>query len=212
MEDIINQIRKFGAMLTLIVGIVLMSGCIPRLFPTRLHLDNVQSITIHDHWSGLHPANPIEADYSLTMDSDGGLVGVAMFSVASGTRTLQESVAIPADVVEEFLQTLETSLLNRGRYTPFFDHTDDYPNIALVVRNGDEFIEVYTESQSESGSTWQWFSENWRETPLHRQPWGARIRGVEYTIDSDIPEQALARLQSYLKTDVLDAMVYDAAR
>jgi hypothetical protein len=35
---------------------------------------------------------------------------------------------------------------------------------------------------------------------------------VEYTIDSDIPEQALARLQSYLKTDVLDAMVYDAAR
>lgn len=40
----------------------------------------------------------------------------------------------------------------------------------------------------------------------------ARLRSVAYTIDSDIPELALAVLQPYLKTDVLDTMVYDAAR
>jgi hypothetical protein len=40
----------------------------------------------------------------------------------------------------------------------------------------------------------------------------ARLRGVAYTIESDFPELALAVLQPYLKTDVLDTMVYDAAQ
>jgi hypothetical protein len=34
---------------------------------------------------------------------------------------------------------------------------------------------------------------------------------VEETSDSDLPDQALAVLHPYLKTDVLDAMVYEAA-
>lgn len=161
----------------------------PSLFPARISLSGIESMTIQDHWVGLSPVAPVQADYLLT-NVEGALIGGAVFSISYESITQQADINIPADVAAEFLKTLETVDLIRGDYHPLIEWTDDYPSITMTFQMDHGEVSIFTSSQGE-----------------YHVPWGATINDTTYVINSEIPMQAFNSLSPYLHRDQLDAMV-----
>lgn len=181
--------------LLLVILSAALAGCgaIERLFtPTiRLDLGDVQSVTIEQSWVGLAPM--YASTYTLT-EKDGAWIGSVVFMYGfDETVTQEEDINIPAEAVARFIRIMETAPAYEGEYDPYFDHTDDYPYIGFTFGTDAGAVEVFSGSQGEFAV-----------------PWGARIDGVEYTIDSDIPARALDEIAPYLKYEERQAFLDDA--
>ena len=170
-------------------GIGLLVSILPYLLSPTITFSDVQTLKIQDHWMGLSPTAPMMADYELSM-TDETLSGEASFSIAYDTIKQSSDITIPAETLDAFIKMLETVKLKQGVYEPFWEWTDDYPYISMLFQTDQGEIEIFTSSQGNSHT-----------------PWAANIDGVEYVIESDIPMQALALLEPYLKRDILDTMV-----
>ena len=176
-------------LLVLAMGIGAGVVLLPRLFPMTFSLSDVTAVQIQDSWAGLVRWNPLEASYLLSVD-DEGWAGDVTFSLAQGEVTESATITIPQDIVDEFIALIETTPLVAGEYEPRWEWTDDYPFISMTFQTPRGEIEVYTSSQGE------WHT-----------PWGARVDGKAYTINSEIPMQAYNLLMPYLERDVLGEMI-----
>jgi hypothetical protein len=210
--------RRFVTMCALILGGAALSGCngsatqiavdtptplpleSPIVAPTATapvaiisfrQLSQVRSIRIEDDWTGLSPVAPIVAHYDLHRQN-GSFSGKANFSVAGYTqaRTAVEEVSIPEDTVLAFLQLLSRSPTEYGHYEPLFEHTDDYPSISIQLGVENDIVEFYTRSQGGD-----------------HVPWAGKVQGNIYVINSNLPAQALALLEPYLKKDRLKQLI-----
>ncbi len=184
-----NRRLAFFSMLALGIAIGMAIVLFPRLFPMTLSLSDVTVVQIQDFWSGLVRWNPSEASYILGKN-DEGWAGDVTFSLAQGEVMETATITIPSDVVGEFITLLETAPLVEGRYEPRIEWTDDYPFISFTFQTTRGEIQIYTSSQGE------WHT-----------PWGARMDGKDYTIDSEIPMQAYNLLMPYLERDILGEMI-----
>jgi hypothetical protein len=159
--------------------------------PTRLYVDEIVSITIHDEWMALlfsEPTPPYIANYELTVQ-DGAFVGTATFSAGGRPPATTENVLIPEEVGEAFLSKLNTIRMTEGWYNPSFEMYDDYPKIVISIQTTTETIELYTQSQGEG-----------------HIPWAVRVGDEMYIVASPTPAEAFALLQPYLLVDIPDDM------
>lgn len=167
-----------------------------RSLPTRVSdlfdLSFVEEITIQDYWVGLSLLAPLNKEFVLELAED-SYIGEAQFSLGGCCegmeRSRAESLSIPVETVNTFIDVLEQIALVEGDYQPFYQWTDDYPYIAITLKNGQDRFVIYTNSQ---GAT--------------HVPWAASYNEKEYIIDSDAPMQAYTILIPYLKQEVFEAM------
>ena len=166
------------------------------LIQALARVPNARSVKIRDDWAGLSPAAPILAHYLLDRTAD-GLAGIADFSVGeyAGTPiTTAVTIAIPENVVNDFLARLAAVPLKEGTYTPRIEHTDDYPNISVTIDVSGDVISFYTQSQG-----------------TDHTPWAASINNKEYVIETAEIAEALRLLDPYLEDDVLERLVEEAS-
>ena len=101
--------------------------------PRFASLSRADSLTIESSWMGLSPVAPLEARYTLRRDGE-NFTGQAHF--LAGKRRRRETIVIPLPAVRNFLNQLLSTPMKPGKYTPRIDHTDDYPTLRIVVKNG----------------------------------------------------------------------------
>lgn len=187
-----NQLVIVLASAIIIMGVAAIFVILPILFPTDITISNVKTVSIQHDWTGLSPIAPLKAGYQLTAQEDGSLTGTAIFAVSYEGDMQTVDIEIPADIAQAFYDKLESSKLDIGTYTPFFQWTDDYPSFDIVIETEDATVAVYSTSQGE-----------------FHVPWGATIDGEDFTINSAVPAEALTMLEPYLKLDVQQDMVND---
>jgi hypothetical protein len=76
---------------------------------------------------------------------------------------------------------------------PTFTHTDDYPQIMIVVATATGEVAIGSSSQGEGNV-----------------PWGMFFDGRQFVIDSDAPAKALASLAPYLEHETLKQLEDEA--
>ena len=154
----------------------------------------ILTITIGDHWTGLSPLAPIEAQFRLEPTTD-HFSGIAEFSVAGYTDAITRSVpiSVPLAVIEELLALLESTPLEVGEYQPVFNHTDDFPSIMIAVEGRAGDLGFASESQGSRHS-----------------PWRVMVGQDHYVTYADTPAQALELLDPYLAREVQEAL-FDVA-
>src|SRR5690349_17301072 len=128
------MVRRYVSILALVVFSLALAGCgaVERWFtPTiRLDLSGVQSVTIEDSWVGLAPM--YASNYTLT-DEDGAWVGSVVFMYGNDESvTQEETISIPAEAVQRFIDIMEMAPAYEGDYQPLFTHTDDYPSMRFT--------------------------------------------------------------------------------
>jgi ankyrin repeat protein len=123
-----------------------------------------ERVEIKAAWNGL--GEPSEQQHVLVRD---------------GNRVTAGGASVPAAAFDEFLALLAQAPLVRGKYVPYFEHTDDYPSISISVFSPAGVVAFSTESQG----------------PRH-VPWAAAVNGEAFVVPSDEPARALALLQPYL--------------
>jgi hypothetical protein len=155
-----------------------------------------ESIHVHDEWAGLSPSAPIVTDYTWTRADEiyKGKVDFAAGGYWSITYSATEEISIPAEIIKQFLAKLAECVVSTGKYTPYFDHTDDYPSINIGVVYPSKSFEFLTSSQGEKNIPWK----------LTIQP------ADEYVINSGIPSDALEILKPYLHYEILDQLIKQA--
>jgi hypothetical protein len=150
----------------------------------------ILTIAIADHWTGLSPLAPIEADFRLEPATD-HFSGMAEFSVAGYTEAISRSVpiSVPQAVIEELLALLESTPLEAGEYKRVFSHTDDFPRVVIAVKGRAGDLEFASESQ---GS--------------RHIPWSVLVGADQYVTYADTPAQALDLLDPYLAREVQEEL------
>jgi hypothetical protein len=177
--------RQNAAALLLLLA-MLLAGCGG---PQAPDLTGAQSVLIKNEWAGMWPVSPLAAHYELRPEA-GQFLGTADFSVAGGQQTAGAEIAVPADVMQAFLETLARSPMKEGEYVPRVERTDDFPLITIDIDLGSETVAFFSTSQGGS-----------------HVPWGAAFGGKTYVIDADTPARALKLLEPYLQAELLDALV-----
>ncbi len=188
----------------LLVALVCLAACdlsgaptpVPTVDPLAQALSEIPAapaINIRDDWAGLSKSSPQLAHYLLDRTVD-GLTGTAEFSAGTEPVTTTAEITIPESVVQDFLGKLAAVPLKEGIYTPKIDHTDDSPNISITIQVDSGIVSFYSQSQGDD-----------------HLPWGASIANKIYVIDTPDVAQALALLEPYLKKDVLQQVIDEAA-
>ena len=156
-------------------------------------LAQARRVLIRDVWNGYSPIAPFHQDFDLCPEAD-AFVGMARFSVGRDEQLRDEAkIAIPGGVMEEFFRTLATARLERGEYVPYWDHTDDFPFVEIVLELPDEKIEFSTTSQG-----------------TDRAPWKCVLGTETYVVNSGAPMRALRALEPYLQHDRLRELIETA--
>ena len=75
-------------------------------------------------------------------------------------------------------------------YVPYFDHTDDFPFVEIVLELPSEKIEFSTVSQGAG-----------------RSPWKCVVESETYVVNSGAPMRALNVLVPYLQRDRLTRLI-----
>ena len=177
--------------------------------PTSLpDFSDTYAIEVIDHWDGLAFVRPINSHFALESNKaeveGNSFNGNATFSVgvqinAEGQRSSLEQetvpITIPNEVVHLFLQKLAETQPEKGKYEPFFEWTDDYPQITIRLLYGEaETIEFYTSSQG-----------------IEHVPWQLTYNGHFYVVNSGVPMQALELLYPYFEQDLLEDLIEKAS-
>ncbi len=179
----------------LLISWILFVGCetgVPTEAKEALaRLPQAQSIRIQNDWTGLSPAAPLEAHYTLQRTA-AGFSGKASFAAGGygghPRRALRE-IEIPSEAAHTFLQMLSEAPIRAGRYEPTITHTDDYPSIRIELETETERVVFFSESQGAG-----------------HVPWGVTLKGKTYVSRSDVPARALATLSPYLEREALERL------
>lgn len=171
----------------------LSNGILISIFPELTRLSDAKSFRLEDDWDGNIGYAPIIAHYSLTLNGS-QLEGTAEFGSdgrSMNPRKATYPISIPATIAQDFLQILAQLPLQEGKYEPKKIYTDNYPSIKIEVdvNTGDK-LTVFTRSQDQNNV-----------------PWAVAYANRTFVVNSDMPLQALKKLEPYLKKDALRNLV-----
>jgi hypothetical protein len=134
-------------------------------------------LVIHDAWSGYSEDSPLAMEYELLRTKSGGFAGTVR-KFKRGQLVESKNVEWPCGTALLILHDLAWAEVVRGPYTPFIDHTDDFPSISIAVHVGPEgrggLALLYSSSQGEGHA-----------------PWSLSLRGESYTSPGDDIGRAL---------------------
>lgn len=114
----------------------------------KIRQANFVGLRIKDDWNGLSHLAPSRRRYYFIKDV-GILHGFGTLSVGHGDRNRMEVVKdlrIPIDKIKTSLAYLQNIELKEGKYQPREDHTDDYPDLAIIFDGGDRELQLYSAS------------------------------------------------------------------
>lgn len=154
----------------------------------RLDLDAARLVVIHDVWSGMNDDAPFASSFELRRDEPGALVGtVRVFRRGRFDRT--QEIMLNASAATKFLRRLADAPLRPGPYTPFMDHTDDFPSIEIAVHVGPEarangLVLLHSSSQGD-----------------FHAPWSIAIRGELFTSPGEEIGRALAMVRELVRDE-----------
>lgn len=154
-------------------------------------LADVRSLVVRDYWMGMHARAPFLLlwDFNATPD---GMTGRATFSVRDA-QPHEEERTLPRSTVAKFVKAISSALATDHPYEPHVDHTDDMPEIEIVIHARGGLCLLRTTSQGE-----------------HHSPWCAIIQGQCYTLPEDAVGRALNALRGPLGRERLQSLL-DAA-
>ncbi|MBK9031569.1 MAG: hypothetical protein IPL61_09580 [Myxococcales bacterium] len=137
-------------------------------------------VVLRDAWSGLGPSTI--TSYELRHDSTGALVGDAQRFVEGEPEVVRTITLAPATAAE-FLGLLAAALLSPAPYAAHIEHTDDFPDIRLLVYVGPEartsgFAMLSTASQGP-----------------HHAPWAVTVGGQAFSCEGSHLGRAVAMLR-----------------
>jgi tetratricopeptide (TPR) repeat protein len=154
----------------------------PSVDRPELHtLTQARTIRVRNGWGGYGPSQ--SSEYDLQRDAE-AFRGTARFRENEGSdeeKGVDESLSIPLDIVLASLQMLAESRLEDRRYVPHFEHTDDYPSMAIEITLPGGTVRFFSESQG-----------------VDMIPWSVTVAEKTYVIPTDAPARALERLSPYL--------------
>ncbi len=191
--------RRLRTILMVILGSVII--CAIAMFslfyvpppPDVLDFSHTTQIVIEDSWQGISPTSPEEAQYTLSL-SQGQFAGNAYFSAGHNpSLNITESITIPQEAAQPFLQALARSKLEYGTYIVRAVHLDDYPRLSIMLKYVQNEIRFRTLDPKD---------------PF----WGVELNGREYVVNSDAPGTALIPLYPYLKRDVYRELIEEARK
>lgn len=135
----------------------------------------------------------MEARYTLRRAAT-GFSGPAAFSVGSTSpRTAAETILVPLDAVQQFLQTLAGALLREGYEPRPPPEGGASPDVRIEVRDQRGTLTLFTRSPG-----------------ADFLPWAVEFEGRTYTIESTAPPKAFEALRPYLKREILDTLAREA--
>jgi len=162
------------------------SGCAADKPSLQTLLPETDSMVISEYWMGLSPVAPVSAGFVLKKTPT-SFAGKATFLAGYDSTQKKDSVdmEIPNSVAQQFFKILANAQLSSGPYKPKIEHTDDYPHNEIELHIGKETILFWTQSQGPGFV-----------------PWGLKLAGKEYVINSDLPDKAIQLLDPYMHRDV----------
>lgn len=153
-------------------------------------------LELRDYWHGLSPVAPKIMYVMLARESDGSFGGTAELSVGEQLRRKESlKVTLPQAVAKRILSTLARAPATPGEYTPWIEHTDDYPDVEIHVEVPAGTITFHSRSQGKDHT-----------------PWGLRVSGVEHTVTSPLPARALRLLRRSTAHDRLKSAARELMR
>jgi hypothetical protein len=162
-----------------------------------LVIATVTRLAITDVWSGMSPWSPIARTAELLRQPDDSFSGSVMLEVGDGPNQIIETLSrqVPREVAAAFLRLLAAIQPQPGTYQPLCTHTDDFPRLGIILESTGFGARFYTESQGED-----------------HVPWGLTVAGVDYTVTSAAPAQALRLLDPHVGSRELEAILERAER
>lgn len=156
-------------------------------------------VIIRDRWNGLGAHAPIVSLYELARDARGGLAGDGILS----TRAIGEHqvrVALRPSTARGFLDALACAPVTPGEYCPRIEWTDDYPHIDIALHAG----------HCDDGGSARIALLFTRSQGRYHAPWGAKVDGVQWSIQGEAIGRALRRIRRALKQPTLDRLIREA--
>ena len=159
--------------------------------PQILYFSNVDEIIINDQWTGFSSTGCYKSHCRLKKDQN-RFIGKAAFSVGwHDPMRSNVPLEVPVKKIHVFLDLLACSVLKSGRYTPYLDHTDDYPEVTISLRAGGlQAARFYSASQGQD-----------------RAPWKVTVNRHSYVVTSPFPGMGLEILSENLRQDVLRSLL-----
>lgn len=175
--------------------------------PSVDQIGEAAAVHVERTWSGYSHVPRRRESYPLTRTGDQftgtGTVTADAISSASGRRSIDGVVSIPADMMSRALQRLSDISIIRGNYKSRDEWTDDHPETQILVTLGDE-------------DAFRFFSTSQGALQI---PWGVEHGGTEYIVHGDGVARVIGELEPYLLrstlrdlTKALETEVMDADR
>jgi hypothetical protein len=140
------------------------------------------NVEIVDYWMGLEPEGPIEFRWRLgRQGATHTFTGVGTLAHPHGRTSGPLPVTIPDSAMLAFLRGLAAAPRAPGEYRPAISHTDDHPELTILLRTATGVTEFFSASQGGE-----------------RRPWRVTIDGRRYVSDSPAPAEALKHVLPYL--------------
>jgi hypothetical protein len=152
------------------------------------------NVEIVDYWMGLEPEGPIEFRWRLgRQGATHTFTGVGTLTHPHGRTSGPLPVTVPDSAMLAFLRGLAAAPRAPGEYRPAVSHTDDYPELTILLRTATGITEFFSASQG-----------------AERRPWRVTIDGRRYVSDSAAPAEALKHVLPYLHRAELERGLADS--
>ena len=190
--------------------VLILCGCDsassgPRSVP---QLQAVRAIQIEEDWGGFNDLAPVIAHYDL-VSTNGTFKGTGFFSVGGQSGipgceavTSTVDITIPGSAMHDLLDTLQKVRPEAGAY-PTPSCCDDYASLKIDLNLPTEHVVFFSTSDAGEFILTPPPDDRmpWRGLYGH-VPWAVTLDGNTYIVNSALPAQGLAAIDSYLRKDV----------
>ena len=186
---------RSNAFVSILLAAVLSAACRPSE-PSRAdgggrraasHFEP-RTVFIRDYWMGLEPQGPIDFTWRLERQGEThAFAGTGTLARAHRRTSVPLPVAVPDTAMLAFLRGLAAAPRTPGEYTPSIQHTDDYPELTILLYSAAGMTEFFSASQGDD-----------------HVPWSVHVDGGRYVSNSPAPARALKHLLPFLRRAELE--------
>jgi hypothetical protein len=190
--------RRLGHLRVAAAAAALIAACAPAVSRNRASDPlppgfDARTVEIHYQWRGMPGSPQVSRKVRLQRQGDTytstGTSELALRSMEGGRIAGPLAVTVPDSAMRAFLRALAAAPRRRGRYVPFFSHTDDYPETTITLRSdAGAVVEFYNSSQA-------------------THPWRVTVGGQRYVCDTAAPFEAERHLLPFVHYQELNRAV-----
>lgn len=192
--------RQLGHLCVATAAAALMAACVPAGSRNRASGPlppgfNPRTVEIRYQWRGMPGSFQVDRMVRLERQGDTyAFTGTSELSVGSmeGNKKVGPlGITVPDSAMLAFLRALASAPRKRGEYTPFFNHTDDYPETTITLRSDAGVVEFYNSSQAD-------------------RPWRITLGGKQYVSNAAVPHHAERHLLPFVRYVELNRAMHAA--